>query len=96
MNRFEMLTAAILLAVVLGVPATLRAGGGGDESPTTTDATIKSINPKLGIIQLTDGTEIRVRDPQQMQGLQAGDRVHLMYEEMNGRDFLVFITKKNE
>jgi hypothetical protein len=96
MNRFQMLTAATVLAVAMGVPGIVAAGGGGDESPTTTDATIKFINPKLGIIQLTDGTEIRVRDPQQLQGLKGGDHVHLMYEEMNGRDFLIFITKKKD
>jgi len=47
------------------------------------------INPKQGLIRLSDGTELRATDPQQLQALRVGDRVSVSFEDRNGRNMLL-------
>ena len=92
MNHFKTLTRAIVLAVSLGIPATLAAGPGGTYStPTTMDGTVKLINLQQGMIQLNDGTEVHTADYQLLQTLKPGDRVHVTYEDRNGRYWVLRI-----
>jgi len=93
MNRFETLTVVIVLAVALGVPATLAAGPGGDDGPTAIDGTLRFINPQLGLIQLSDGTELRVPDPRQLETLKVGDQVHIWFEQRNNRNYVLSIAR---
>ena len=96
MNHLGTFTRTIVVAIALGVPTTLAAGPGGDGNPTTMDGTVKVILPQQGMIQMDDGTQIRVPDPQKLQGVKAGDRVRLTYEELHGRNVLIFIAPAKE
>ena len=81
--------------VILVAPLSTRAGGpGNDGPPTIVEGTLRVINSQQGLIQLTDGMELRVNDPRQLEALKVGDSVRIVYEQHNGRNIVLSMTSK--
>ena len=95
MKHSASLGMGIVFALVLVGPLSTRAGGpGSDAPPTTVEGTLRVINSKQGLIQLSDGLELRVNDPRQLEELKVGDPVRIVYEQHNGRNVALTVTSK--
>ena len=93
MNRVRPLTMVfVLVLVVTGVAPALAGRAGEDAPPATVDGTVRLLDPQVGLVQLSDGTEFRVHDSRQLEGLKVGTPVRILYERRSGRNIVLTIT----
>lgn len=78
MHRFQVLLAVVLLGLVVSAAPALADGPSAGSSGIKV-APVSFIDPELNILQLSDGTELKVYDPRMLADLRIGEWVKVDY-----------------
>jgi len=92
MIRIGVLMTGLVLLAMMGATPAVAGRAGEDSPPDTIDGTVRLLDLQQGLVQLTDGTEFRVLNPRQLEGLKVGAAVHILFERRSGHNIVLTIT----